>query len=326
MHDSPLLTIRCRHGRTRTVIAFLAAAVIAGGEITRARAEELNGGDCRVNVAQEDVPVAWRSAVAAIRARLRDAGGDADCRAVAIVVEHDGALVFLTTRDGRQALRRLDSPDELAPVLDALLVTLPPRKASSGLSALSRLSNGPPSSIPAHLERRPLPLGSASSAVFFALTAGGRLSAPSGFASPSFSVRAGAVVGSWELAAFGQWDPAHVLLDGAAPPEFSMSRYDAGVFVGRRVPAGETSLAFGATTSVALISESGAEDAFAEEPLIGAYAAVLWPARARIRGRAELSADGAVTRVGRPLRIDSSLPPLPWWSAAASAGVEWEVP
>jgi hypothetical protein len=314
---------RVVYRRARVSMTRVALTALALGTAGRAAAEETRGGGCPVSVNPEDPPGEWRSAVAAIQARLGLPGRDTDCRAVAIVVEHDGAIVIFTTRDGRQALRRLDSPDELAPILDALLVTLQPRAPSSGIA---RLPEARASSTTAGLEQQPVAVGPRAVAVFLGSTAGGRLSAPGAFASPSLGVRVGAVVGSMELAAFGLWDPAHLLMAGATPPRFSMSRYDAGVLVGRRVPVGAASIAFGATASVALVTESVEEDAFAEEPLLGLYTAVLWPRRSSIRGRAELSADGAVTRVGSARRIDNTLPALPWWSAAASAGVEWEVP
>jgi hypothetical protein len=116
-----------------------------------------------------------------------------------------------------------------------------------------------------------------------------------------------------------------------------MSRYAAGVTAGRRVLLGSGSLVFGASTSVAMIQESGNEDeagpgagragaSSAAEPLLGAYVGAISAPRASLRVRADVSTDVVVSRLERPLTVDNSLPPLPWWSALLSVGVEWEVP
>jgi hypothetical protein len=112
-----------------------------------------------------------------------------------------------------------------------------------------------------------------------------------------------------------------------------MSRYAVGVAAGRRMTVDDTTLAVGVTTAVAVVSEFGMDQGLDQtggatdaEPLLGLYVGVAWPRRSAVRLRSELSADLVASRLGRTLSIDPSLPALPWWSAAASVGVEWEVP
>lgn len=299
-----------------------------------ASADSRSEGNCAVSISPDRAGAPWRSAVDALGARLR--GGDQvglDCRAIAIWLETGGAVLVFTTRDGRQALRRLQSPEELGPVVDALRVTLQP------LPPPPRAPPSPPAVAPAPAEAPIAAPASSMAAVFLQLTAGTRISGPGSFASPSLAARAGVVLRNWELTAFAQWDPLYGLVEGGAPPGFAMSRYAAGVGMGRRVALAGTQVGLGVITSVAVVREYGREDEpvpegtstslsgqSGAEPTVGAYLGLVWPRRSELRARAELSADAVVARVDRPLTLDASLPSLPWWSTLLTIGMEWEVP
>jgi hypothetical protein len=310
-----------------SALLFVIGAVLTAEGVLAAPSS--NAG-CKVSLVPENASTEWRSAAEALRAHFLDGGStDFDCREVAISLQADGAIMTFTTRDGRQAMRRLQEPDEVAPLVGAMLVTLPPAAG--------------PERAPSPSDARPLPERSAASPVFvipavnLQVTAGVRVSLPGVFASPSFTFRAGFVVRSWELSAFAQSDPAHAVLTGGAPPAFSMSRYAAGIALGKRIAFGSSFIVPGVTTSVASIQESGNEDEGAglgtvskanssAEPIVGAYLGVRSAPFSSLRVRAELSADAVVSRLQRPSTLDASLPPLPWWSTMISGGVDWEMP
>ncbi len=81
---------------------------------------------CPLELVPTEAPAAWKTAAQAATQRLAGSGSY-DCGSVEIAVRPTGgALVTFITTDGRRAVRALLAPEELAPTLDALLVTLPP--------------------------------------------------------------------------------------------------------------------------------------------------------------------------------------------------------
>jgi hypothetical protein len=321
--------------------AVAAAAIIASAGRAQGAAGKDVKAACPVSIFPSDAAEGWRAAARTAEERLQRAGADGDCGSLAIQVAGGRASVLFTTRDGRQTVRPLDSPDEVGPLVDALLVTLPDEHDPA-----VEQPPIPPSKV-TFVDRAPAQPAGTPARIALHAAAGGRVSSPGGFASPSFSAGAGVLVGAWELSAFGVWDPAHVLIGGGAPTGFSMSRYAVGVAVGRRVPVGGVSVAFGVGTGVAVTSEAAADvngtgggqtgggqtgggqtgggqngGLSQAEPLVAAYGGLVYPRRSPVRLRSELSAEV----IGRTTVIDPALPTLPWWSGSASLGVEWEMP
>jgi hypothetical protein len=329
-HLHPLMP-RTRSRRRRR---FALAALAAAGGVSLCRGEGRADPRCLVSVVPAEAEERWQDAARALEARLKNVAREIDCSAVTLEVAKERAFLVFTTRDGRQAVRQLQSPDELGPIVDALLVTLPPAPPAPPAPAVAT-EPAPSSSVTgAPLERPPVPplASSAGAHVVFQLLAGGRVGESGGFVSPTFGLRGGVLAGAWEFTAFGQWDPVHAMVAGA-PAGFSMSRYAVGVQAGRRAAVAASALAFGATTSIAVTNEVGQDGGggssggpSAAEPLVGAYLALVYPRSSRLRVRPELAADVVATRVGHTYSIDPALPALPWWSASASIGIEWEVP
>lgn len=308
-----------------------------------------------MSVTPGNAPEAWREAARATQERLQSVAASSDCGAIGIEVAGDRAFVAFTTRDGRQAVRALRSPDEIGPLVDALLVTLPaqPPEPATAEAPVAATSSAPVDRV----DHPPTPTTDPPVRVVLRADGGGRVGSPGGFTSPSVSAGAGTIIRAWELAVFGQWDPtAYVLTPGETPRGFAMSRYAVGVAAGRRAALGPVSFVFGLSTAIAVTNESSADtneqstggqsvgnqatggltgngqSASAEgrrstaEPLAGAYVGVVYPRRSPLRLRSELSAEAVASRIGRSLSLDPSLPSLPWWSASASIGVEWVVP
>ncbi|MDP9151875.1 MAG: hypothetical protein M3O36_18285, partial [Myxococcota bacterium] len=57
---------------------------------------------------------AWHAAARAAQARLDRAASEGDCAALDIRVSADRSFVVFTTRDGRNTVRPIDSPDDVA--------------------------------------------------------------------------------------------------------------------------------------------------------------------------------------------------------------------
>jgi hypothetical protein len=292
---------------------------------------------CTVTVVPANAPEAWRDAARNAQERAWSEGVG-DCGALTIALIHDRATVEFTTVDGRTTSRTIETPDDLGPLVDALLVTLPREDPAPSPATPAPHAEAPPP--PETRETPPLaPASAASTRLALRAAAGARFSSPGAFASPSFGIGAGCLLGAWEVSAFGVLDPMHALLASARPTGFTMSRYAVGVAVGRRVPLGAVAFAAGLTTSVAVTNEARPDDgdvsgtqlgdgqaggASAAEPLVATYVGLVYPRGSSIRLRPELSAEIVASRIGHTLSIDPSLPALPWWNAAATLAIEWE--
>ena len=87
-------------------------------------AERAEPDACTVRLANEDDGRGWKAAVVEAESRVRALPAEAhDCKSVEVHVAIDGAVVVFTTRDGRQAVRQVATPAELAATVEALLVT-----------------------------------------------------------------------------------------------------------------------------------------------------------------------------------------------------------
>ena len=270
--------------------------------------------DCTVQLTPADASPTWVSAVHDVQTRLRLGAGD--CARIEVKVHGEGALVVFTTRDGRFAGRDVASLTQLGATVDALVVTWeipstpPPSPTNDRIAA-------PPSTQPVH--------------VLVALLGGGRLAAPSAFISPSVDVHAGITFASWELALVAHGEPTLAWLDGATPQGFSRWRYAIGASFARRQPLARAAvLLLGVGASMSVIGQDEIEPTMAVdsrtfvEPSAGAFVGVVFPQQSRLRVRSELGADFTLARV----YVDSDQqtnPPLPWFSAGLSIGLEGDL-
>lgn len=320
----------------RGPVLALVAACVAWSASSRAAttSEAVDASRCLVTVGPPGADAGWRTAARRLQERLDSAGAEVDCEAIRLEVAPDRTFLIFTTRDGRQTVRRLESARELGPAVDALLVTV---EAPAQPSAQP---NAPPNPVPV-LERPRPPAPRAAVRVLLGAAAGVRASEPGDFVSPAFGAAISIAVGRVEVAVVGQWDPAHLVWSGSPPADFAMSRYAVGVAAGGRLSAGRGLCALGASAMVAVVNEHASVirnqttqegtslttvDVSTAEPLGGLYAAFIYPADTPLRARATLAADAVVSRIGQSGGLDPALPPLPWWSASASVGAEWEVP
>jgi hypothetical protein len=290
----------------------------------------------------------------ALRAWLADRSGhDADCSKVELRFSGTRAWVVLTTLDGRHAERSVGTAGELLPVVEALAITIPESNHRDGsypdgstsdrASAHGGLLADDVDSRSREAEAGPLP------GVLFDARSGLRVPGPTAcwasststctFALVSLGLGVSFHLGWWELGVAVSYEPAHATLNGAPLAGFSMSSYSAVLSVARHMSLATMDLALGATAGVQLTDESnqntnGAqhgtqdEDSIAQpEPRTGLFAAIVVPQQSRLRFRPQLEFDLIPSHVGSSWSpAGSPLPALPWWSALASLGVQWQAP
>ena len=289
-----------------------------------AHAAEVAG--CAIEVHPADAAPAWKQAVDDLRPRLADALGD--CRRVDVDVALDGAVVAFTTRDGRQAVRRIASPSDLAPTVEALRVTLP--SASTKDAALEQ--KPAPAMSPDVSPKGQEPLAEAPASplhLALSLYVGARAAWPGRFVSPVLGTAAAVRLSSWDIGIYGQWETSYASSGNLLPPGFQMSALGAGAAFARRASLSEAVAGIvEGRLGLAVVSQEGSEangevggdDA---EARLGLAFGVAIPQSAPVRLRSMLGADFAPRRFGRTSRpLDANLPPLPKWGITLTIAME----
>ncbi|HWZ92740.1 MAG TPA: hypothetical protein VNW92_27930, partial [Polyangiaceae bacterium] len=174
----------------------------------------------------------WQSATTDLTVRLRGLPDLDKCARVLVRPSGLGVIVQITTGDGREASRQVESEAELLHVAEALLV-LPPEPvrampAPSPLEVPPRESRPAPQEAATHVE-----LGAGASLRF----GGGPIYAGGGVA--GFAQFA---LDRWLLAVSGRWDIADAFVSEPTPTDFSMESTAVGVGVGRRLELGGAAL------------------------------------------------------------------------------------
>lgn len=309
---------------------------------TRARAQVTFGtesvpcSDRRLRVDGE-LSEDWRNSVEQLcnaLPKMHDVDPSARLR---IVPADDDVLVEATVGDGRVAVRRVHSPDDLALTVAALVElptepTAPP--APTGLP--------PPASTPAPLAaapivalpERPLPdtatapqhpsrsLGVEIGGALMARIAG----APTYFlAGPEFY--AGLRPGNWLFALAFRWEPLAVLSD-PVPSGFDLDTAGAGFILAHRVVDAGVALDAGFNATLLANRESYDNDNRRVSDTdgdmrVGLLGRLLFGGP-EWRWAITIEAEASPLRVGGPLRVAPGLPTLPTWALGLGLGMTWE--
>lgn len=287
---------------------------------------------CPLELVPAEAPAAWRTAAQAATQRLA-ASGSHDCGSVEIAVRPTGgALVTFITTDGRRAVRALLAPEELAPTLDALLVTLPPDPPAPEPAPAAPAPTVDAAAPPEPM-RAPAPTTRPTTAapeVHFIL--GGAVGLRMGFggvyATPDAALRASGTFGAWELGAIAEYAPYYAYLPGGTPSGFWLWSFIAGVQAGRRESLGNWNLGYGLGFGVASVHEE-ADDTDGSgkvadygQPRTATYVRLSFPRRARWRGVVELTLDAVLGSVKKRATVRNDVPDLPRFGATLNLGIE----
>ena len=349
MHDG--VKVRCTSGGYHRVVmtslrlasVFFTFALALTGT---ARAEHR----CRVGVdgsATSAHADAWRGAATSVGRKI-EASGRNDCDAILVTPDAEGAVVAFTTHDGRTAVRRIKSPDELLPLADALLVAFPDGEPDARVDAsFAPAPLPPPASMMAlQLEnpaaREPVPGQEpaanaaakrdhdARARVVVGAAGGVKGGARGDGAAALGRVLVGVSNGHWEALAFGRWDVEHTMTAAARTGDrVSIASMGAGVLGGRRQPIGSLVLVLGSGVGVYSVDqelhvEPGSlspkrvvHETFAE-PRVDAYFGLIVPASSRLRFRMQL--EGQLALLAHASRAD--FPAAPRWTTGITLGAE----
>ncbi len=297
-------------------------------------------GTCALEVTGPDTP-AWREAVGSLDLRAAD---DSDCATIRLALGDDTSRLTFVTNDGRTAERDLREPSELAPTLEALLVTGTPSSPEREREPEPRPASTPPPPAPSRL--RPPTLDASNppalaAPALDALTAAftlqlGVRGGAGGLASPLLH---GAVTmdrSRWEIGVWGALEPDYGAFgsDASAPAEVqapmapgeiraepvpqrgNASAGAVGVMVGRRFPFTHLDVVLGARLGVAALRHYDGSDDGAELRT-GTALDLVFPRRSTLRFRTGLGAELVPNDLRR-----SSAAAVPWWALSGRLGIE----
>lgn len=297
---------------------------------TLAQGEPAKQGDpsCAVRLLPPDASGDWRKAESDLRQRVRNwPAPDRDCRELSIQVNGAGALLTITTVDGRQAHRQVSKPSELGPAASALAVgvTSVPQPLSFEETRAAEVA----APANATTEERP-------AMMFFA--AGVRLGVPTELAAPLLRMGAALEFRHLELGTFVDWAPHHWAL-ADAPPRFSMWSLSSGWMAGGRQSLGAVDLVGGALLAAHFMHQESTTQRMDDGDLeidvdegagvdlqLGGYVGMASPRSTRVRFRGQVELLLPTSHPGSARELDADLPALPgcWFNAVV--GVELGVP
>jgi hypothetical protein len=330
--------------RRETRIAVLAGFSLAASfAASPCRADE-----CKVEV-EGAMTLPWRDALEAL---APVATGHGDCARIRLALANDAARLTFVTTDGRSAERELQHPSELGPTVEALLVAGVRKEATDEPAPSSTIVATPPT-VPTS-ESAPLQSSErledkvddaasrsggsarASTGAHFGLGLGFRTEAE-GLSRPVLAGSGVLAAGGLELGIWGAYEFKYFALGGAdepglpeqgstadqspsdpaaSEPDRKSSAVVAGISVGHRVALRYTSLIGSGRLGVAALQHPEADRRQAEFR-VGAGLGATFPPRARLRLRADLTADVV------PYDVSSNdATTTLWWALGGLLGIE----
>lgn len=237
-------------------------------------------------------------------------------------------VVEVRLADGRVALRRVGSPEELRGTVEALMTILPspptepPRSQGAQVEPEAARATGAASE---QMQR-----GQVAIAFEWATVAAGRVAGNPTYLSVGPAGHVGLRAGEWLLALSLRWD-AHQIVADSPERTFEMDTVAAGFGVSRRL-VGMSSFRLDLGPDVLLVNEAQSvesaegEQAGSEADLRVGVVLRSWFGTPSLRFVTQLDAEVSPTRLRRDIRMDASLPTLPAWSAGVGVGLGWAPP
>lgn len=310
---------------------------------------------CRVRLASRPASAAWSSARDRVEERVATlTSASTDCRLIVVTPEQRGASVEFTTADHRVARRHIVGPEDLLPIVEALLVfghdpmviaPPPPPPAETALAMPEAPAAADIDDEPALYAMRaatiadPVSRDQAARAkpdaprVLVGAGAGVKNSWPNDSLTGVGQIFVGMTLAHWEVAAFGRLELEHDADENDSVTTASKLRYSAiggGAMAGRREHVGPLILVGGARAAVydaelervAPKTPNAVRAARRDEfldPRLGLYAGVVATESSRLRVRVEVDGDMGVV-VHRAELAD--LGAFPRWNLGISLGAE----
>ncbi len=317
-----------RRATSRCLFAPFMLSVVLSSTLAPGEPAKHSDPECAVRLLPVDAPVEWRKAESDLRQRVRGwPAPDRDCRELLVQINGSGALLTITTVDGRQARRQVSKPSELASAASALAIGV--ASSPTPLSFEETRGAEVAANERAGVDERP-------ATVF--LGAGMRLGVPDAFAAPFVRGAVALQLGHLEVGTFVDWAPHH-WIGPEAPPRFSMWSLSSGLMAGGRQPLGAVDLVGGGILAASFVHEESTterrddgeleidvEEGAGVDLQIGGYLGVTTSRSRPMRLRGQLEFLLPTSHPGARRELDADLPALPGFWFNAVVGVELGVP
>jgi len=278
---------------------------------------------------------------------------DQDARLRVTPGPHGGLTLQATLRDGRAAVRHVDSREGLTRTIAALLVLPTPLAAPTPAPAASAarattdaiepttapdstkppaVGAAPPATVPALLaEPKVAPIAAAGSWLHLGLSASviGHVNGAPTYVGAGFALRVSLRVGAILVDASPRWEAAQASLRMRLP-DFEMHSFGMTTFLGLRIwddseGAVETGLGMLVLAETQSYRAAGVElvgTVISVQPAM--FARLLWGNPANLRWIIGLEANLAPRRFSHEVQVRDMLPPLPVFGVGLSFGGQWE--
>jgi len=315
-----------RRSAAVTVVGSLVGiAWLCGSPRAAAQAPMMMCMDPKV-IVESPLDAQWNGEVARVcdrLAALRDVDRSAQ---IHLLPAGSDVVLEVVLVDGRSALRRVRSVEELELAVEALVV-VPPAPALMGPSAEgpepSAATHATPETQLAHAQRARAPrLGVELGAGFI-----GRFARTPSYVSAGVDGYAAIRLSRWLLGLTLRWDPFDASI-GATPPQFEMDTIGIGSVVARRTRAGKaTHVDLGATAALVVESQAsvmgGREINDSRTDLRFGLICRLLLGEGPWHWALSLQPDFSPADLRRPMRAAPSLGAVPIWSIGIGAGAVW---
>jgi hypothetical protein len=274
---------------------------------------------------------AWESAASQLKNDLKSLGELDRCAVVTLLPAGAEMIVQVVLADGRSAVRHVRRAEDLVSTIEALLL-LPPAAAYDSPPAPPPAMAPEPTPETSTIGSRSAPTQHTPAAAQVELGFGGnaRTSGTPLFWGAGAMFVAQLALDGWLIGTEGHWDVFDAPVTLVTPGGFNMQTVGIGAAAGRRIENG--ALRFDILVGPELLVEN--EEADGTGDGVGGTSndvrlhltTRLLGARAKSpRWFGAFDADASPARFRRSLRMDSSLPQSPAWSAGLGVGLLWEV-
>jgi hypothetical protein len=261
----------------------------------------------------------WATATARLDAHLRGLNDLDRCAHVTVLPDVSGVSVRVTTGDGREAERHVESVDELLLTAEALLALPPQSKAHE--------SNAATPTVPTSTAKPTKPEPTAAH-VEVGIAGAVRLGGAPSYLGGGIAAFAGFSLDRWLLAMGARFDVTDAFLERRTTSDFHMQSTAVSVSAGRRMDLGQAALDALVGANVVVESQD-ADDGPREihgaagDFRLGVALRISGPRSGSIRPFAVGDFEGSPTRLRSKKYIERSLPNLPWWSSGLAIGILW---
>jgi hypothetical protein len=248
------------------------------------------------------------------------AAADAGCIDAAATLEptHEGAVLSVTTRDGRNATRTITTPSEISAIITGLLATIPPEPPVAPPSEPERVRTSEPAPTPTSA---PVITAEKRELANVAATFGTRIGLPTGVVSTELELRGDVLVGPWAFALSGRSAPTGTRFAKSRGPDWEYTDFSIGALGGRWVKLGSGVLTVSGGPRYGVVARD-TETTTSKRKDVWFQAGARYVFAVGDRWRPCLSSDleGAVTR------LVTNASAFPAWAGSLRIGVVGSVP